>query len=147
MGLGSGIRRPGMGFFRDPGSGKNSFRFRIQGSKRHRIPDPQHCYSPPPLSLYGLPVRCQDSEPTFELHCFEVVGLIFFYIMSWKSEGSVSGRNSFLHYVMEKWRIRVGKKQFFFTLCHREVNDPGREETVFLHHVDGKVKDPGREET
>ncbi len=35
MGLGSGIR--------DPGSGKNLFR--IQGSKRHRIPDqhPQHC--------------------------------------------------------------------------------------------------------
>jgi hypothetical protein len=32
MGLGSGIR--------DPGSGKNLSR--IQGSKRHRIPDPQH---------------------------------------------------------------------------------------------------------
>jgi hypothetical protein len=27
----------------DPGSGKNLFR--IQGSKRHRIPDPQHCMS------------------------------------------------------------------------------------------------------
>jgi len=29
----------------DPGSGKNLFRSRIQGSKRHRIPDtdPQHC--------------------------------------------------------------------------------------------------------
>jgi hypothetical protein len=38
MGLGSGIR--------DPGSGKILFRIRVQGSKRHRIPDPdpQHWY-------------------------------------------------------------------------------------------------------
>jgi hypothetical protein len=37
MDLGSGIR--------DPGSGKTYSGFRIQGSKRHRIldPDPQHC--------------------------------------------------------------------------------------------------------
>jgi hypothetical protein len=37
MGLGSGIR--------DPGSGKTYSGSRIQGSKRHRIPDPdpQHC--------------------------------------------------------------------------------------------------------
>jgi hypothetical protein len=37
MGLGSGIR--------EPGSGKNLqySGSRIQGSKRHRIPDPQHC--------------------------------------------------------------------------------------------------------
>ncbi len=29
----------------DPGSGKNSSRIRMQGSKKHRIPnpDPQHC--------------------------------------------------------------------------------------------------------
>jgi hypothetical protein len=37
LGLGSGIR--------DPGSEKNLFRIPVQGSKRHRIPDPgpQHC--------------------------------------------------------------------------------------------------------
>jgi hypothetical protein len=37
----------------------------------------------------------------------------FFYIMSWKSEGSGSGRNN-----------------FFFTLCHRKVKGPGQEETI-----------------
>ncbi len=49
MVLGSGIRDPRSGIrdpgseIRDPGSGKNPFR--IPGSKRHRIPDPdpQHC--------------------------------------------------------------------------------------------------------
>jgi hypothetical protein len=44
MGLGFGIR--------DPGSGKNLFR--IQGSKRHRIPDPdpQYCLSEHPRDEY-----------------------------------------------------------------------------------------------
>jgi hypothetical protein len=36
----------------DPRSGKNLFR--IPGSKRHRIPDPQHWYSEPVfLNVYG----------------------------------------------------------------------------------------------
>jgi hypothetical protein len=36
--------RSGSGFFTHPGS-------RIQGSKRHRIPDPQHCISPSAWSV------------------------------------------------------------------------------------------------
>jgi hypothetical protein len=40
MVLGSGFRDPGKEI-RDPE--KTYYRFRIQGSKRHRIPDPQHC--------------------------------------------------------------------------------------------------------
>jgi hypothetical protein len=40
MGLGSGIRDPGSEI-RDPE--KTYSGSRIQGSKRHRIPDPQHC--------------------------------------------------------------------------------------------------------
>jgi hypothetical protein len=46
MGLGSGIR--------DPGYGKNLFRIRIPGSKRHRIPDPdpQNCGSEIKMSTH-----------------------------------------------------------------------------------------------
>jgi hypothetical protein len=54
MGLGSGIRYPG--------SGKNLFR--IQGSKRHRIPDPQHCVQ---LVIYSVPVRLSLLQPLQEL--------------------------------------------------------------------------------
>ncbi len=47
----SGIRDPRSGI-RDPGSGKNLFR--IPGSKRHRIPDPQHWSQPELEPQFGF---------------------------------------------------------------------------------------------
>jgi hypothetical protein len=51
MGLGSEIRDPRSGI-RYPGSGKNLFR--IPGSKRHRIPDPQHRIALNCITKFGL---------------------------------------------------------------------------------------------
>jgi hypothetical protein len=68
MDLGSGIR--------DPGTGKNLFRIpdsgsRIQGSKRHRIPDPgsgsatlQKCMPPPHTE--GT-VHCEEKSSSKEI--------------------------------------------------------------------------------
>jgi hypothetical protein len=51
----------------DPGSGKNLFRIpgsRIQGSKRHRIPDPD-------------PQHCVTLDKKKETYCFEVFYALF----------------------------------------------------------------------
>jgi hypothetical protein len=49
---------PGSGI-RDPGSGKNLFRTQIQGSKRHRIPDPDPQHWLPVLDTYIYHVSVQ----------------------------------------------------------------------------------------
>jgi hypothetical protein len=60
MVLGSGIRDPESGI-RNPGSGKTYSGSRIQGSKRHRIPDPdpQHCFH-----VYQVPQVQQSAGVT-----------------------------------------------------------------------------------
>ncbi len=49
----------------DPGSGKNLFR--IQGSKRHRIPDPEHCTDVRKLSRGGS-TEYHASPPSIKFH-------------------------------------------------------------------------------
>ncbi len=113
MGLGSGIR--------DPGYGKNysGFRIQVQGSKRHRIPDPdqQHscivdCNRQTVLEERGLPTLISYGvRRTASCWAVRSSGLVVRALL-WRRERATDGARLDSSYPSNPTRRRLFKIQF-----------------------------------